>query len=150
MDNPESLPPPRPRRISKKVLRAIDLMIGGKVKNITEAAKEVGIARETLSRNLSRPDIAENMRQSVIRSLAMAAGRASAVKVELMESENAIVRDRATSFVLGMIGVAPQQNAASVNINLQVRAGYVLDLRDDPPEEPDSADIIDVTPLPSR
>jgi hypothetical protein len=145
-------PPPTdigpPRRISKKVSTAIDLMIGGKAKNITEAALQVGIARETLSRNLSRPDVADLMRQRIIKSMAIAAGRASAVKVDLMESDNAIVRERASTFVLGMIGVAPQQNPA-VNINLDIRAGYVLDLRSD--EEIERASkpqgpIVDVTP----
>jgi hypothetical protein len=129
------------RPISKKVMKAIDLMIGGKAKTITAAAEQVGLPRETLSRNLSRPDVAEIMRQQVIKSLAAAAGRASAVKIGLLESDNAIVQERASSFVLGLIGVAPQQNPASVNINLEVRAGYVLDLRPDPDEGP-----IDVSP----
>jgi hypothetical protein len=110
MDKIENQPAESRRRpISKKVTRAIDLMIGGKAKNITEAAEQVGIARETLSRNLSRPDVGEQMRTKVMKSLAMAAGRASAVKVDLMESDNAIVRERASSFVLGMIGIAPRR-----------------------------------------
>jgi hypothetical protein len=141
----EAPPEPRRRPISKKVIRAIDLMIGGKAKNITEAADQVGIARETLSRNLSRPDIGETMRQKVVRSLAMAAGRASAVKVDLMESDNAIVRERASSFVLGMIGIAPQPNPASVSINLEIKAGYVIDLRDD-----DELPMKDVSPPQTR
>jgi hypothetical protein len=136
-----------PRRISKKVRAAIDLMIGGKAKNITEAAAQVGVARETLSRNLSRPDVTDLMRQRIIKSMAIAAGRASAVKVDLLESDNAIVRERASSFVLGMIGVAPQQNPA-VNINLEIKAGYVIDLG---PDQEDRASrpqgpIVDVTP----
>ena len=65
-----------PKRVSKKVSKAIDLMIGGKAKTITEAADQVGLARETLSRNLSRPHVAEIMRQRVVKSRAMApAGR---------------------------------------------------------------------------
>ena len=145
MDTTEKLTKPRRRPISKKVIRAIDLMLGGKAKNITEAAEQVGIARETLSRNLSRPDVAEQMRTKVMKSLAMAAGRASAIKIDLMESDNAIVRDRATSFVLGMIGVAPQQNP-TVNISVGVASGYIIDLRPDPDEQP----IIDVSPPEQR
>ena len=38
------------RRVSKKVMRAIELMIGGKAKTITDAAAQVGLSRETLSR----------------------------------------------------------------------------------------------------
>lgn len=145
MNDVAKLPEPRRRPISKKVMKAISLMIDGKAKNITEAAEQVGIARETLSRNLSRPDVADTMRQQVIKSLAAAAARASAVKVDLMESENAIVRERATSFVLGMIGVAPEQKPTSVNVNVSAGAvwGYIIDLRPDPDELP----IIDVTPV---
>lgn len=84
----EKLIEPRRRSISKNVVEAIDLMIGGKAKNITEAAEQVGIARETLSRNLSRPDVGKTMRQKFLKSLAMAAGRAS-------------------SFVLGLAGIQP-------------------------------------------
>jgi hypothetical protein len=121
-----------PKRVSKKVSKAIDLMIGGKAKTITEAADQVGLARETLSRNLSRPHVAEIMRQRVVKSRAMAAGRASAVKIDLMESDNAVVADRASSFVLGLLGIQPA-TTPSVNLNIEVKAGYVIDLSDDPP-----------------
>jgi hypothetical protein len=121
-----------PKRVSKKVMKAIDLMIGGKAKTITEAADQVGLARETLSRNLSRPHVAEIMRQRVVKSLAMAAGRASAVKIDLMESDNAVVADRASSFVLGLLGIQPA-TSPSVNVNIEAKAGYVIMLDDDPP-----------------
>lgn len=120
-------------------------MIEGKAKNITEAAEQVGIARETLSRNMSRTDVAEQVRNRVVKALAMAAPRAAAVKAHLMESDNSIVRERASSFVLGMIGIAPQQTNAAVNVNIELRAGYVIDIaeRDEPrlPQGP----IVDVT-----
>jgi hypothetical protein len=120
------------RPISKKVMKAIHLMIAGKAKTITDAAEQVGLPRETLSRNLSRPDVAETMRQLVIKSLAMAAGRASAVKIDLMESDNAVVADRASSFVLGLLGIQPA-TTPSVNINVEAKAGYVIMLDEDPP-----------------
>jgi transposase-like protein len=51
-------PPPAadigaPKRISPKVRAAIDAMVTGECKNITEAAAKVGLARESLSRALS-------------------------------------------------------------------------------------------------
>jgi hypothetical protein len=42
------------------------------------------------------------------------------------------VRDRASSFVLGLAGIQPA-GSPSVSINLEVKAGYVIDLSDDPP-----------------
>jgi hypothetical protein len=89
-----------PKRISGKVKAAIDAMVSGDCKNITAAAEKVGMARESLSRALNKPHIAEFMRQKVIRSLEMASARAGAVKQEFLDSDNAMVRDRASSFVL--------------------------------------------------
>src|SRR5947207_8840301 len=43
-----------PRRISKKIIAAIDAMVTGDTKTIKEAAEKVGLARESLSRALSK------------------------------------------------------------------------------------------------
>ena len=58
--------------VFKKVTAAIDALVSGDCKKITEAAEKVGLARESLSRALNKPHIAEFLRQKVIRSLAMA------------------------------------------------------------------------------
>jgi DNA-binding phage protein len=63
------------KRISKKILAAIDNMVAGEAKTIAAAAEAVGVARETLSRALSRPHVAEMLRTKVLKSLAMAAAR---------------------------------------------------------------------------
>jgi hypothetical protein len=121
-----------PKRISKKVRAAIDLMVRGECKQIKAAAEKVGLARESLSRALSTPHVAEHLRQKVLRHLAIAAARAGAVKGELLDSDSELVRDRASSFVLGLAGIAPA-TTPSLSINLEIRAGYVIDLTDDPP-----------------
>jgi hypothetical protein len=122
----------RPKRITKKVNAAIDLMVSGECKTIKDAAEKVGLARESLSKALSKPHVAEHMRQKVLRSLAIAATRAGATKVELLDSDNEMVRDRSSTFILGLAGIQPA-TTPSVNINVEVRAGYVIDLSDDPP-----------------
>ena len=119
------------RRISKKVI-AIDKMVSGECKKINEAAEAVGLARESLSRALSKPHVAELMRTKVLRSLAMAAARAGATKVDLLDSDNAMARDRASTFVLGLAGIQPA-SSPTVNLNIEMKAGYVIDLSDDPP-----------------
>jgi hypothetical protein len=81
---------------------------------------------------LSTPHVAEHLRQKVLRHLAIAAARAGAVKGELLDSDNAMVRDRASTFVLGLAGIQPAAQP-SVNLNIDIRAGYVIDLSDDPP-----------------
>jgi hypothetical protein len=61
-----------PKRISKKVRAAIDAMVSGDCKKICEAAAKVGLPRESLSRALSTPHVAEHLRQKVLRHLSIA------------------------------------------------------------------------------
>ena len=69
LDQPApTVPPDAPKRISKKVRAAIDLMVSGECKKIIDAAAKVGLARESLSRALSTPHVAEHLRQKVRRT----------------------------------------------------------------------------------
>jgi hypothetical protein len=120
-------------RITNKVRRAIDLMVSGECKQINETAEKVGLARESLSRALNKPHIAEHLRQQTARRLAIAAARAGATKVDLLDSSNEMARDRASTFVLGLAGIAPAASP-SVNINIEAKAGFVIDISE--PGEP--------------
>jgi hypothetical protein len=120
-----------PKRISPKVRSAIDAMVAGECKNITEAGAKVGLARESLSRALNLPHVAEYLRQKVLRHLAIHAARAGATKVDLLDSSNEMARERASTFVLGLAGIQPAASP-SLNVNIEVKAGYVIDLSDDP------------------
>lgn len=124
--------PAAKRRVPKKIALAVDLLVTGECKQINDAAEKAGVARETLSRALNKPHVAEFMRQKVVRTLNKAAMRAGATKVELLDSPSELVRDRASSFVLGLAGITPAAQA-SVNVSVDVRAGWVVDLRE--PEE---------------
>ena len=133
LDTPPPATPLPPKRISKRVRAAIDLMVRGECKQIKDAAEKVGLARESLSRALSTPHVAEHLRQKVLRHLAIAAARAGAVKGELLDSDSELVRDRASSFVLGLAGIAPAATP-SLSVNLEIRAGYIIDISPDPSE----------------
>jgi hypothetical protein len=119
-------------RITNKVRRAIDAMVSGDCKLIKDAAEKAGLAPESLSRALDKPHVAAHLRQKVLKRLGIAAARAGATKIELLDSANEIVRDRSSSFVLGLAGIQPE-TSPSVAVNLEIRAGYVIDLSDDPP-----------------
>lgn len=125
----------KPKPISKKVRSAIDAMVRGDVKTITAAAEHAGLSREHLSRELGRPHIAALLQEKVARNLAMSSARAGATKVDLLDSANDMVRDRASSFVLGLAGIAPSQQP-SVSVNVNVRAGYIIDLSEPGEERP--------------
>jgi hypothetical protein len=105
-------------------------MVNG-CKKICEAAEKAGLARESLSRALSTPHVAEYLRLQTVRRLGIAAARAGHTMVELLDSDSEIVRDRASSFVLGLADIAPAATP-SVYLNIEVKAGYVIDLSDDP------------------
>ncbi len=121
--------PTRPKRITHKVRRAIDIMVAGDAKTITEAAEKAGLSREHLSRELSKSHVNTFLQQKVARALAIASARAGAVKTELLDSPSEHVRNDALSFVLGLAGIRPA-TTPTVAINLEMRAGYVLDLRE--------------------
>ena len=80
---PPTEPIDKALRITAKVRRAIELLATGKCKTQTEAAEQVGLARESPNRAFAKPHILEFMRQRAIRTIAMAASRAAEVKAEL-------------------------------------------------------------------
>jgi hypothetical protein len=118
------------RRIPDKTRRAIELLATGKCKTQLEAAVAVGTTRETLCRNLAKPHILEFMRQRAVRTISMAAGRAAEVKAELLDCADNMVRDRSSTFVLGVAGIAPA-TTPGLAVNIEIKAGYVIDLSDD-------------------
>jgi hypothetical protein len=127
---PPTEPIDKQLRITAKVRRAIDLMATGECKLITEAAAKVGLARESLGRALAKPHVIEHMRQRAVRTIQMAAARAAEVKAELLDCGDNMARDRASTFVLGTAGIGPA-TAPSLSVNIEIRAGYVIDLTDD-------------------
>jgi hypothetical protein len=122
----------RRRPIPKKVRAAIDIIVAGQAKTVTAAAEKARISREHLSRSLSESHIAEYLRQKAARTVALASGRASARIVELLDSESDHVSFDAARRVLSIGGIKPSADAGSINVNLNIRAGYVIDLSDDP------------------
>ena len=136
LDNPPAATDAMPtRRISKKVRVAIEAMVSGESKTIADAAAKAGLARESLSRALNTPHVAAHLHQRVVRTLAIAAAKAGSTKVDLLDSDSEIARDRASSFILGLAGIQPA-TTPSLNVNIDIRAGYVIDLTDEPDKGP--------------
>lgn len=154
--------PQKPQPISKKIRAAIDAMVSGEAKTITDAAEKAGLSREHLSRELGRPHIAKLLQEKVARNLALSSARAGATKIDLLASANDMVRDRASSWLLELAGHSP--NAAAGNHRGGgPRAGWTIDLSEPtqaglvivvnhPPTPAPKADqtglVIDVTPNP--
>jgi hypothetical protein len=113
-------PPPRVRA-------AIEALVTGQVRTITAAAKKVGLTRERLSRAFSELHNAEALRTRAAREVALSSGRAAARLNQLIDSTSQRVALEATKFSLGVAGIAPA-NSPQVSINLDLKAGYVIDL----------------------
>jgi hypothetical protein len=109
------------------VRAAIEALVTGQVKTIKAAAEKVGLTRERLSRAFSEPHIAEALRTRAAREVALSSGRAAARLHELIDSTSQKVALEATKFSLGVAGIRPAADS-QVNVNLEIRAGYVIDL----------------------
>jgi hypothetical protein len=131
---------PRLQPVPKKVRQAIELLVSGQCSSIKKAAEKVGWARETLSRRLSQPECAEALRTRAAREVAMSAGRAAARLSRLIDSTSERVAFEATRFALATAGIKPASDA-QFTVNLDLRAGYVLDLREHIDRSPSSVAI---------
>lgn len=138
------LPEPRKRPIPKRVREAISAITEGRAKTITAAARKVGLSREYLSRTFGEPHVAAYLRDKAARAVAMGAGRASARLNQLLDSKSEHVSLDAVKHTLGIAGIKPAADA-NVNLNIEVRAGYVIDLG-----EPEARPMKVVSPAPPR
>jgi hypothetical protein len=80
------------------------------------------------------------MRQRALRTLSLAVGRAAEVKAELLDCGDSMVRDRSSTFVLGLADIAPA-SAPALSLNIEMRAGFVIDLSE--PTDQSRAQVID-------
>jgi hypothetical protein len=119
--------PDPPKRITRKIRAAVDALVHGDAKNITEAAEKAGLSRSHLSRELGKQHITAFLRDKVLRNLAVNSAKAGATKVQLLDSANEMVRDRASSFILGLAGISPDVAAGAQRFPGS-RSGYLIDL----------------------
>ncbi len=76
--------PEKPRRITHKIRAAVDALVHGDAKSITEAAEKAGLSRSHLSRELGKQHISAFLRDKVLRNLAVNSAQTGATKVQLV------------------------------------------------------------------
>jgi hypothetical protein len=54
------------------------------------------------------------------------------MRTKVLRSLAAMARDCASTFVLGLAGIQPA-SSPTVNLNIEMKPGYMIDLSDDPP-----------------
>jgi hypothetical protein len=124
-------PPAKPKPVSKRLRHAIDLLQRGECKDIKAAAERIGMARESLSRALRLPHVQVFIARSARETIALGALRASGRTIELMDAGSEHVSLDASKHVLAIAGIKPTADA-QVSVNIDIKAGYVIDLTDDP------------------
>ena len=126
------------QRVPRKVRECIDLIAFGHVDTKAAAARKIGISREYLARSYQNPAVAQYSTEAARRAIAMGSPRAAAVLNELADSASSErVQMEAASRVLANNGIKPPADA-QVNVNIEMKAGYVIDLSE--PDEPRFSD----------
>lgn len=118
---------PRRRRVPAKVKAAIEALVSGKARNLTAAAKAAGASREYISRSLTLPHCANYLRDRAAKAVAVGAGRAAARLVGLLDAKSEHVAFDAARHTLAIAGIKAAADA-NVNLNVEVRAGWIIDL----------------------
>jgi hypothetical protein len=127
---PTTAPKPKARPIPRTIKDALETMLSGKARNLTQAAKSAGISREYLSRTLSaRPGVVQYARDKAARVLGIGASVAAAKMLELLNSSSSRVQFESSRFVLGAAGIGVARDAnVNVSVGIELKAGYVIDL----------------------
>jgi hypothetical protein len=132
--------PIREGRVSKRIAEVVRLLLTGECKTQKAAAERVGMNAGYLSEALRKPHVRVFIERRTRETIANGSLRASARLVELLDASSEHVSLDASKHMLALNGHQPPVGpTALVNINIQ--AGYVIDLSDDPPKK-----AIDVTP----
>jgi hypothetical protein len=147
-------PVKKARPIPGKIKTALEAMLVGKARNLTQAAKAAGISREYLSRTLSaRPDIVVWAQNRAARVLGIGASVAAAKMLDLIHSNSSRVQFESSRHVLALAGIKPASDASvSVNVGIELKAGYVIDLseRDEPAARIVGGAVIDAKPVDAK
>jgi hypothetical protein len=119
---------PAERRISSRMQKVLTLLA---TKGMTqrEAAKQGGMTEAYLSTALRKPQIQVFIARVARQNIQLGMLRASKRVIELVDAESEHVSLDASKHVLAIEGIKPRADA-QVSVNIDIKAGYVIDLTD--------------------
>jgi hypothetical protein len=132
--------PARERRVSKRIAEVVRLLLTGECRTQKAAAERVGMNETYLSEALRKPHVQVFIERRTRETIANGTLRASARLVELIDAGSEHVSADVSKHMLAIAGIKPTAEPTAL-VNINIRAGYVIDLSDDPP-----AKVVDVTP----
>jgi hypothetical protein len=130
--------PVRERRVSKRVAEVVRLLLTGECKTQKAAAERVGMNETYLSEALRKPHVQVFIARRIRETIGNGTMRASARLMELIDAASEHVSADVSKHMLAIAGIKPAAEPTTL-VNVNIRAGYVIDLSDDPPR------TIDVT-----
>jgi hypothetical protein len=118
----------KPRQLPKKMRDGIDMM-QRKGMTLQAAAEAIGVSRQYFSKQFHSRAGLEYRTHRMQQNQAVAALRSSVRAIELVDSESEKVA--ADKWNMGVAGIRPVREGTNINVNVGLRAGYVIDLRED-------------------
>jgi len=124
--------PGKEPRISKRIRQVVDLLVSGECKTQKAAAARLELHPDYVCRELKKPQVQVFIARSARNSLANGVMRASARLNNLVDAESEHVSLDASKHVLAIAGIKPTADA-QVSVNIDIKAGYVIDLTGNAP-----------------
>jgi hypothetical protein len=141
----------KPPLIAKRILAVAHLIVTGECTTIKAAAERIGLAYDYVRQELKKPAVRVFIERTARETIANGLMRASAKAVELIDASSEHVAADMTKHVLAIGGIKPA-NSPQVSVNIDIKAGYVIDLsepgRTYPSDmsRPNVNEIKDITP----
>ncbi len=123
--------PARQPRIPPKISQIVDWLVSGTCKNQQAACERANLDPSYVSRELRKVHVRVFMERRARETIANGTMRASARVLELLDASSDHVSFEASKHVLAIAGIKPTADA-QVSVNIDIKAGYVIDLTDEP------------------
>lgn len=128
---PDEHKPERERRVSRRVAEAVRLIVTGECATQRAAAERTGLNASHLCEMMKKPHVRVFIERRARETIAAGMMRASARLNQLVDAGSEHVSLDATKHVLALAGIKPAADA-QVSVNIDIKAGYVIDLSDVP------------------
>lgn len=121
----------KPARIAPRIRQVVALLVSGECKTQKAASERVGLHPDYVCRELKKPQVRVFIERAARETIANGTMRASARLVELLDAGSEHVSLDASKHMLAIAGIKPTADA-QVSVNIDIKAGYVIDLTDEP------------------
>jgi DNA-binding Lrp family transcriptional regulator len=124
--------PVKEQRISKRMRQVVELLVSGACQTQKAAAERLGLHPDYVCRELKKPQVQVFIERSARQNIAQGTMRASARLLQLVDASSEHVSLDASKYTLAIAGIKPTADA-QVSVNIDIKAGYVIDLTDAQP-----------------